>query len=32
MLDPSRDDAPSPANPDLLWLQSRASERPELGQ
>jgi prepilin-type N-terminal cleavage/methylation domain-containing protein/prepilin-type processing-associated H-X9-DG protein len=31
-LDPPRDDAPSPGNPDLLWLQSRASERPELGQ
>lgn len=29
-LDPPRDDAPSPANPDLLWLQERATERPGL--
>jgi prepilin-type N-terminal cleavage/methylation domain-containing protein/prepilin-type processing-associated H-X9-DG protein len=27
-LDPPRDDAPSPGNGDLLWLQTRATERP----
>ena len=27
-LSPPRDDAPSPGNPDLLWLQERATERP----
>lgn len=31
-LDPPRDDAPSPGNPDLLWLQERATERPGLAQ
>jgi prepilin-type processing-associated H-X9-DG protein len=30
-LDPPRDDAPSPGNPDLLWLQTRATERPGRG-
>ena len=30
-LDPPRNDAPSPGNPDLLWLQERATERPGLG-
>jgi prepilin-type processing-associated H-X9-DG protein len=29
-LDPPRDDAPSPGNADLLWLQARATERPGL--
>lgn len=29
-LDPPRDDAPSPGNRDLLWLQVRATERPGM--
>ncbi|MCZ7639556.1 MAG: hypothetical protein M5U12_28040 [Verrucomicrobia bacterium] len=29
-LDPPRDDAPSPGNADLSWLQARATERPGL--